>query len=387
MSSQDAPLIIIGTGLAAYNLAREWRKRDSSTPLMMLTQDSGRSYSKPMLSTAFSKDKSADSLTMADAGKMADQLNATIQTFVTVDAIDTQKRELSFDGTQLNYRDLVIAAGSETINLPIENSAQGKTFAVNDLEQFAEFQQAARSAQRILIIGGGLIGCEYANDLLSTGAKISLVELQPTLLSNLCHEAIGDALATQFIKEGIDLHLSAAVTSIRDNQEGVVVTLNTGTELAADIVLSAVGVRARTQLAQQAGLAIQRGIQVDRELRSSAEHVYALGDCAEVDGQLLYYVMPLMQCVRALAQTLSGTPTAVSYPAMPVTIKTTRFPIVTNPPNSSSSSRVHWQVEQLQDGVKALAYDDSDSLIGFSLGGSAIAEKAALAKSLPKVMA
>ncbi|MEQ3695447.1 MAG: FAD-dependent oxidoreductase [Pseudomonadales bacterium] len=387
MSNQAAPLVIIGTGLAAYNLAREWRKRDSSTPLLMLTQDSGRSYSKPMLSTAFSKDKTAESLTMADAGKMAEQLNATIHTFVTVDAIDTQRRELSFDGTQLNYRDLVIAAGSETINLPIENTAQSKTFAVNDLEQFAEFQQAAQSAKKILIIGGGLIGCEYANDLLSTGAKISLVELQSTLLSNLCHEAIGDALVSQLEKEGIDLHLSAAVTSIRDHNDGVVATLNNGTELAADIVLSAVGVKARTQLARQAGLACERGIQVDRELRSSAEHVYALGDCAEVDGQLLYYVMPLMQCVRALAQTLSGTPTAVSYPAMPVTIKTTRFPIVTNPPNCSPSFPVHWQVEHVDGGVKAQAYDDADALIGFSLGGSAITEKASLAKLLPKVMA
>ncbi|WP_298633465.1 FAD-dependent oxidoreductase [uncultured Umboniibacter sp.] len=387
MSNQDAPLVIIGTGLAAYNLAREWRKRDSSTPLIMLTQDSGRSYSKPMLSTAFSKDKTAEGLTMADAGKMAEQLSATIHTFVSVDAIDTHKRVLSFDGTQLNYRDLVIAAGSETINLPIENTAQSKTFAVNDLEQFAEFQEAAKTAQRILIIGGGLIGCEYANDLLTTGAKISLVELQPTLLSNLCHEAIGNALVSQFTEEGIDLHLSTAVTAIREDKDGVVATLNNGTELAADIVLSAVGVRARTQLARQSGLACERGIQVDRELRSSVKHVYALGDCAEVDGHLLYYVMPLMQCVRALAQTLSGTPTAVSYPAMPVTIKTSRFPIVTNPPDTTPETPVHWQVEHVEGGVKALAYNVSGALIGFSLGGSSISEKASLAKSLPKVMA
>lgn len=160
MSSHDAPLIIIGTGLAGYNLAREWRKYDQSTPLLMLTQDSGRSYSKPMLSTAFSKNKTAESLTMADAGKMAEQLKATIHTFVSVDAIDTEQRVIQFDGQQLNYRDLVIAAGSETINLPIENSAAEKTFAVNDLEQFSAFQLAAESAQRILIIGGGLIGCE-----------------------------------------------------------------------------------------------------------------------------------------------------------------------------------------------------------------------------------
>lgn len=82
MSSK--PLVIVGTGLAGYNLAREWRKLDSSTPLLLISADDGRSYSKPMLSTGFAKNKQADELVMADVGAMAEQLNAEIRTHTPV---------------------------------------------------------------------------------------------------------------------------------------------------------------------------------------------------------------------------------------------------------------------------------------------------------------
>ncbi|MGY8831563.1 MAG: FAD-dependent oxidoreductase, partial [Pseudomonadales bacterium] len=76
----SAPVVIVGTGLAGYNLAREFRKLDSETPLLLITADDGRSYSKPMLSTGFAKNKDADGLSMAEPGAMADQLNAEIRT-------------------------------------------------------------------------------------------------------------------------------------------------------------------------------------------------------------------------------------------------------------------------------------------------------------------
>ena len=84
----SAPLIIVGTGLAGYNLAREWRKLDSSTPLLLITADDGRSYSKPMLSTGFGKQKNADALAMAQAGAMAEQLNAEVRTHTRITGID-----------------------------------------------------------------------------------------------------------------------------------------------------------------------------------------------------------------------------------------------------------------------------------------------------------
>jgi rubredoxin-NAD+ reductase len=89
------PIIIIGTGLSGYTLGKEFRKYDQETPLLFVTADDGRSYSKPMLSTGFGKNKGADDLAMADAGAMAEQLKASVRTFAKVTAIDAANHEIS----------------------------------------------------------------------------------------------------------------------------------------------------------------------------------------------------------------------------------------------------------------------------------------------------
>ena len=96
-------------------------------------------------------------------------------------------------------------------------------------------------------------------------------------------------------------------------------------------MLSAVGVRPRTQLAADAGIECGRGVKTDKFLRTNVDNVYAIGDCAEVECHVLVYVAPLMAAARALAATLTGTPTEVAYPAMPVTIKTPACPVCVSP--------------------------------------------------------
>lgn len=167
--SERAPLVIIGTGLAGYNLAREWRKLDSETPLLMITADDGRSYSKPMLSTGFSKNKDADGLAMAEPGAMAEQLNARILTHTRVTGIDPGHQRIWIGEEEVRYRDLVLAWGAEPIRVPVEGDAQDALYPINDLEDYARFRQAAAGKRRVLLLGAGLIGCEFANDLSSGG--------------------------------------------------------------------------------------------------------------------------------------------------------------------------------------------------------------------------
>jgi rubredoxin-NAD+ reductase len=138
-------------------------------------------------------------------------------------------------------------------------------------------------------------------------------------------------------------------------------------------------------LAAAAGLQINRGIVVDRELRSSHASIYALGDCAEVAGLNLQYVMPLMHCARALAQTLAGKPTAVSYGPMPVTVKTPVCPLVVSPPPRGLPGE--WTVEGSGSDIKALCRDAAGSLLGYALTGTAVQGKLALNKQLPALLA
>src|SRR5690606_8007468 len=124
---------------------------------------------------------------------------------------------------------------------------------------------------------------------------------------------------------------------------------------------------------------------VDRQLRTSHANIFALGDCAEVNGINLLYVMPLMTCARALAQTLAGNPTTVAYGPMPVTVKTPACPLVVSPPPPGHDGT--WQVQGQGADLKVLCHDREGRLLGYALTGTAVMEKLALNRQLPPLMA
>ncbi|HIP52749.1 MAG TPA: FAD-dependent oxidoreductase, partial [Chromatiales bacterium] len=173
--------------------------------------------------------------------------------------------------------------------------------------------------------------------------------------------------------------------SVQREGEGYRIDLASGESLESDLVLSAIGLRPNVALAKAAGLKVARGIVVDRYLRTSAGDVYALGDCAEVEGLNLPFVMPLMHGARALAKTLAGTPVPVVYPPMPVVIKTPACPVVVSPPARGAVGA--WQVEESEDGVRSRFLSEDGRLLGFALAGAAVEEKQTLTRELPPVLA
>ncbi|WP_313643336.1 FAD-dependent oxidoreductase [Pseudomonas sp.] len=380
-----APVVIIGTGLAGYNLAREFRKLDGDTPLLLITADDGRSYSKPMLSTGFAKQKDADGLCMAEAGAMAEQLNAEIRTHTRISGIDPGHRRLWVGEEAIEYRDLILAWGAQTVQVPIEGDAADKVFPVNDLEDYARLRAAAAGKQRVLILGAGLIGCEFANDMRQGGFDVDMVAPCEQVMPTLLHPAAAAAVRAGLEELGVRLHLGPVLNRLMRADEGLQAHLSDGQVIACDVVVSAIGLRPRTDLAAAAGLQINRGVVVDRQLRTSHSHIFALGDCAEVDGINLLYVMPLMACVRALAQTLVGNPTEVSYGPMPITVKTPACPLVVSPPPPGTEGT--WQVSGQGRDLKVLCHDADGQLLGYVLTGSAVMEKLALNRQLPALMA
>ncbi|MGQ7816573.1 NAD(P)/FAD-dependent oxidoreductase [Metapseudomonas furukawaii] len=381
----SAPVVIVGTGLAGYNLAKEFRKLDSETLLLLISADDGRSYSKPMLSTGFGKNKDADGLAMAEAGAMAEQLKAEIRTHTRVTGIDPDQRRLWIGEEAEPYRDLVLAWGADTIRVPVEGDAQDAIFPINDLEDYARFRAAAAGKRKVLILGAGLIGCEFANDLSLGGLEVELVAPCEQVMPGLLHPAAAAAVQAGLEGLGARFHLGPVLARLDRGEDGLEALLSDGTRIRCDLVVSAVGLRPRTALAAAAGLAVNRGVVVDRRLRTSHANIHALGDCAEVDGLNLLYVMPLMACARALAQTLAGNPTAVSYGPMPVTVKTPACPLVVSPPPRGLDGE--WVVEGAGSDIKALCRDAGGRLLGYALTGAAVQEKLALNRELPPLLA
>ncbi len=383
MSEQQAPVVIVGTGLAGYSLAREFRKLDQATPLVLITADDGHSYSKPMLSTGFTKGKTARELSMADPVAMADQLKAVIRTFTKVTGIDTDRRCLQLGDEELAYSKLVLAWGADVIRPAIAGTGIDQVHSINDLLDYERFREALHGGKRVVIMGAGLIGCEFANDLRNGGYEVDVVALCDTALPGLLPAEAGNAVVRGLEMEGVRFHFGTTVARVDRVDSGVRVVLGNGEVLEADLVVSAIGLKPRIELAQKAGLQVNLGIQVNRALETSAPDVYALGDCAEVDGHVLLYVLPLMACARALAKTLAGERTEVKYGAMPVVIKTPACPVVVAPAPVGAEGQ--WVVEGEGVDIRALFRAPDGRLLGFALTGSHIQEKQELARELPPI--
>jgi rubredoxin-NAD+ reductase len=376
-------LIIIGSGLAGYMLAKEWRKCDASSPLTIITQGDGDFYSKPLLSTALTQQRVASALPTASAAQMAEQLNAKILTQTTVTAIYPDKKTLLIGAEELAYDQLVLAVGADVIKPVVAGNAAHELISVNNLEEYAAFRTVLRPNAQVAILGAGLVGCEFANDLTNVGHDVDVIALCAYPLDRLLTPEIGEVVQAALQASGIHWFLSQSVDRIDRENHRFTLTLSTGVKLIADVVLSAVGLRSHIGLAQAAGLRVDRGILVDRYLATSAPSVYALGDCAEVCGCILHYVAPLLACSRALAKTLAGEPTQVNYPAMPVVLKTPACPVIVAPPPQDIPGE--WQMTGEGFDRCALFYDSQQQLRGFALTGTMVKERANLQKLLPPI--
>lgn len=379
--STTAPLVIVGTGLAGYNLAKEFRKLDAERPLMLISADDGRLYSKPLLSTGFAKGKQADELAMQDAASMAGQLQAEILTQTRVERIDPQQRRLWLAERELEYSDLVLACGASPRQLPWARDLGERLLSINDLQDYARFRQALEGRKRVLIIGAGLIGCEFANDLVLAGFEVSVLASDPYLMPGLIPEPVAEPIQASLEALGVRFYLNRNIAQMQLSASGLQVRLDDGLVLEADQGLSAIGLQANTRLAAEAGLMINRGIVVDRQLRSSDPHVFALGDCAEVNGLNLMYVMPLMAGARTLAQVLAGQAAQLSYGPMPVTVKTPACPLVVAPPVTASAGAWTFSGEGLD--RRALFHAPDGQLHGYALTAGALPERLQLNRQLP----
>jgi rubredoxin-NAD+ reductase len=380
LPSPNRSIVIVGSGLAGYTLLKEIRKRDAVTPVTLVTADDGAFYSKPNLSNALTAGKTAAALAGASAEKMAAEQNATVLAHTRVTAIDTQAQRIRTDNGEVAYGKLVLALGADPIPHGLTGEGVDAVLAVNDLAGYAAFRSALDGRKRVTVLGGGLIGCEFANDLAHAGYAVDVVHLGDWPLERLLPLEAGRRLADSLAALGVNWHFGRTGRSVERTAGGHRVTLDNGETIAADVVLSAIGLRPRTQLAQAAGISAGCGIQTSRLLETSAPNVYAMGDCAEVEGLNLPYVQPLMVQARALAATLTGTPTQVVYPAMPVMVKTPAHPVAVLPPKLGAVGG--WKVECGDSGICALHTDEAGRLQGFALTGSETGRRNALVKEL-----
>jgi rubredoxin-NAD+ reductase len=399
------PIIIIGAGLAGWTTVREFRKLDATRPVVVITADSGDFYAKPSLSNAYGQKRTPAQLVTTSAAKMAETLQVTLHAHTRVTSIDTAARTLAMaptappEGaattlTMLTYSQLVFATGALPIRVPVAGNAADQVRAINSLDDFSVFHSAlsprAESAgssenhcKTVMIMGAGLIGCEFANDLLQAGHQVHVADPAPRPLAALLPAEAGTQLQEALAAMGVQWHFGTSVSAVDTaSGAGLRVTLASGELVEADAVLSAIGLRADTALAAAAGLRCDRGIQVDALLQTSTNGIFALGDCAQYASageRTLPYVTPIMNAAKALAATLNGTPTPLAFPLMPVSIKTPALPIVVAAPHPSQAGK--WLSGDGADQGIWRHTDPEGGQRGFVLTGKQTARRMELAKA------
>lgn len=374
------PIIVLGSGLAGYTVVRELRKLNRDIPVTLVTRDSGDYYSKPMLSNAFAQNKDAASLVLTKAADMAKQLDIRLLVDTDVHAIHRGGKRLDTTSGMLEYDKLVLALGADPIRIPLQGDAANEVLSVNDLADYAKLRVALGASKSIAIMGGGLIGCEFANDLATAGYTVSVIDPGAYPLASLMPEQAGKQLLEPLSKVGVTWRFGTSVQSVNKADSGYALTLADGSSMQADLVFSAVGLRPRTQLARDAGIAVNRGIVVNERLCTSDESIYALGDCAEIEGKVLPFVLPIMHAGRTLARILNGEDARVVFPAMPVVVKTPAHPVAVSPVARDAIGV--WQEMATGQGVKMEFVDALNKLSGFVLTGEYAGERNEMAKRI-----
>ncbi|MEW5788898.1 MAG: FAD-dependent oxidoreductase [Pseudomonadota bacterium] len=386
-----SPVVIAGSGLAGYTLARELRKLAPDLPITLITADSGDLYSKPMLSNALAQGHTPQGLVQSSAAEQAEKLNIQVRSHCPITALHPAEHRLDTGQGPMEYGRLALALGAR----PSHPGFPGAELAlsVNHLDDYARFRDRLAPGARVAILGGGLVGCEFANDLALAGHPVELVELADRPLARQAPPALSRRLQVKLEALGVAWHCGRRVTGLMVQGEGYRLSLDDGRELAADLVLSAIGLTPATELARAAGLEVGRGIRVDESLATSAAAIHALGDCAEVvpqggtarPGLLLPYVLPLMQQARVLASILAGNPARLSLPALPVAVKTPACPMVVCPPPDSTNGRWHTERDDEAGAIHHFLAGDG-SLLGFALAGDACTQRRTLAGRVPALL-
>ena len=217
----EAAVLIIGSGLAGYNVARELRKLDANVPIVVVSRDHAGFYSKPMLSNALAGKKTAATLVMKSAEKMAEDIKGRVIANSAVTCIDTQAQTVTLaSGEVLPYRDLVLALGADPIRLPLQGNAADTVLSVNDLDDFATFASSLDTAanggpvKRVAILGAGLIGCEFANDLLHREIAPTVLDLADRALWRLLPAEASARLQEKLQAGGTTFRFGVGVTHV-----------------------------------------------------------------------------------------------------------------------------------------------------------------------------
>ncbi|TSJ50849.1 NADH:flavorubredoxin reductase NorW [Atlantibacter subterranea] len=371
-------IVIIGSGFAARQLVKNLRKQDSQVAISVIAADSIDEYNKPDLSHVISLGQRADEMTRQSAGEFAEQYNVRLFPYTWIKEIDAQARVVKSTDNQWCYDKLVLATGASAFIPPV--AGRELMLTLNSQLEYRACESQLFDARRVLIVGGGLIGSELAMDFTRAGKSVTLVDNAASILASLMPPEVSSRLQHRLTDMGVHLLLKSQLQSLEQTARGIRATFDRDRHVEVDAVISATGLRPETALARSAGVEVNRGIVVDSTLKSSNPDIYALGDCAEIDGQLLPFLQPIQISAMTLAKNLLGGNAPLKLPAMLVKVKTPELPL--HLAGETRRCDLNWQISTEAQGMVAKGVDAEGQLRAFVVSEDKMKEAFALLKAL-----
>lgn len=314
----NAGIVIIGAGMAgsrfAIELARAQQQSKSPNnqrplPITLISKEPEVGYNRIMLSPVLAGDSAFDDTYLYQQSDY-EQLGIVVLAGIAVTAVDTKQQSIKLDnGQTLVYAKLVIATGSSARVIPFPNYDAKGVHVFREVADVNALIEYARQGKKGLVIGGGVLGLEAACALASQGADMTVIHVDSYVLNRQLDLPAAQLLQAELARRGVGVEVSAITDcmAVNDQHEVKGLSLKDGRTLPADFIVMAVGVMPNIALARDSGLEVNRGIIVDDCMHTSCPHVYAVGECVELDGELFGMVAPVNQQVDTLVSVLKDT--------------------------------------------------------------------------------
>jgi 3-phenylpropionate/trans-cinnamate dioxygenase ferredoxin reductase subunit len=280
----DAPVVIVGGGLAGAKTAETLREDGFPDPVVLVCAEPHRPYERPALSKGYLLGSEERDSVFVHPTEWYAERGVDLRLSTPVSAIDRESRTvLLADGDRLPYRDLVLATGSRPRRLDVPGAELEGVHYLRRIEDSDRLLAALRGpARRVAVVGGGWIGLETAAAARSAGHEVTLLEQGPLPLGRVLGPEMATVFADLHRQHGVDVRTEVSVAELTGSEGRVDgVRLGDGTRLAADVVIVGIGILPETELAREAGLEVATGVIVDEHLRTADPHVLAAGDVAE----------------------------------------------------------------------------------------------------------
>ncbi|HHH47450.1 MAG TPA: NAD(P)/FAD-dependent oxidoreductase [Gammaproteobacteria bacterium] len=299
-------LVLIGNGMAGVRTLEELLKLDPAMyDITVFGEEPYGNYNRILLSPVLAGEKTIDDIMLNDLQWYEDN-GITLHTGEKVVKIDRRARKLITDkGREESYDRLLLATGSHPIILPVPGNDLDGVISFRDIKDVDAMLEAAKKYKHAVVIGGGLLGLEAANGLKLQGMHVSVVHLMDTLMERQLDPVSGGMLKQSLEERGLNFLMGASTEAILGEGHVRGVRFKGGLEVAADLVVMAVGIRPNIDLARDAGLHCERGVVVNDTLQTFDPRIYAVGECVQHRGQTYGLVAPLFEQAKVAANHLA----------------------------------------------------------------------------------